>query len=235
PFSCDLGDVAGKSITLVIRARDDWRPPQPRGKQSQQFENHGCHYTRTTGIWQTVWMEPVPEVALLRPRLTPDVSNCSIRLEQRLSAGGPGPHREGLRLRATLADGAGDVATAECAVLDFAPRLDLPIPDDRRRLWSIDDPHLYGVTIELLDASGGVLDRATSYAGLRSVTLDGKAIRLNGEVVFQRLVLDQGFYPDGILTAPTDAALKRDIELAMEAGFNGARLHQKVFEERFLY
>jgi hypothetical protein len=79
------------------------------------------------------------------------------------------------------------------------------------------------------------MDRAMSYAGLRSVTLDGKAVRINGEVVFQRLVLDQGYYPDGVMTASTDAALQHDIELAMAAGYNGARLHQKVFEERFLY
>jgi hypothetical protein len=86
-----------------------------------------------------------------------------------------------------------------------------------------------------MDASGALLDSATSYAGLRSVAIDGKAITINGEVIFQRLVLDQGYYPEGIMTAPSDAALQRDIELSMSAGFNGARLHQKVFEERFLY
>jgi hypothetical protein len=80
-----------------------------------------------------------------------------------------------------------------------------------------------------------VIDAATSYAGLRSVAIDGKATKINGQAIFQRLVLDQGYYPDGILTAPSDADLIRDIELSMAAGFNGARLHQKVFEERFLY
>ena len=79
------------------------------------------------------------------------------------------------------------------------------------------------------------LDQATSYAGLRGVTIDGQAIKINGQVIFQRLVLDQGYYPDGIMTAPSDEALRRDIELSLAAGFNGARLHQKVFEERFLY
>ena len=77
------------------------------------------------------------------------------------------------------------------------------------------------------------IDRARAYAGLRSVTIDGKAVLLNGSPVFQRLVLDQGYHPDGIMTAPSDEDLRRDIELAMAAGFNGARLHQKVFEERF--
>ena len=96
------------------------------------------------------------------------------------------------------------------------------------------DPHLYDVAIALLDGVGNVVDEAASYAALRAVSIDGKASRLNGEAVFQRLVLDQGYYADGIMTAPTDETLRRDIELSMAAGFNGARLHQKVFEERFL-
>ncbi len=233
PFTCDLGDVAqpGETITIVVRARDDHRPPQPRGKQSREYSISGPIYVRTTGIWQTVWLEPVPDSALRRPRLTPDVAQGLIRLEQPI-----GGNRSGLRLRAVLRDAAGEVVAAECpADADFAPRLDLVIPAERRRLWSIEDPFLYDLEISLLDATGKVIDRAASYAGLRGITIDGKAIKLNGKTVFQRLVLDQGYYPDGILTAPSDEALVRDIELSKAAGFNGARLHQKVFEERFLY
>jgi beta-galactosidase/beta-glucuronidase len=233
PFSCDLGGSArpGETITIVVRARDDHRPPQPRGKQSQRYANYSCLYTRTTGIWQTVWMEPVPELALRRPRLTPDVANSLIRLEQPISN-----NRPGLQLRATLKD-ANDVVCTECcaADMDLSPRLDLTIPVDRRRLWSPGDPFLYDIEIELLDADGTIVDQATSYAGLRSVTIDGQAIKINGQTIFQRLVLDQGYYPDGIMTAPSDEALRQDIELGLAAGFNGARLHQKVFEERFLY
>lgn len=234
-FACELGDVGGRETTVVVRARDDWRGPQPRGKQSFKYANAGCHYTRTTGIWQTVWLEPLPRVALQRTRITPDVGNSTLRLVQPLEAGGPGPNEPGLRLRAILSDAAGEVVRAETAVADFAPMLDLRIPEERRRLWSPADPHLYDLDIELLDADGSVLDRFASYAGLRSVALDGRSFKLNGESVFQRLVLDQGYYPDGIMTAPTDDALVRDIELSLAAGFNGARLHQKVFEERFLY
>ena len=233
PITCDLGAVAqpGETITIVVRARDDHRPPQPRGKQAREYGPSGAIYVRTTGIWQTVWLEPVPVSALRRPRITPDVTHSLIRLEQPID----GP-RAGLRLRAILSDDAGEVAAAECpADADFVPHLDLPIPAERRRLWSIEDPFLYDLEISLLDAAGNVIDRAGSYAGLRAITLDGKAIKLNGQTVFQRLVLDQGYYPDGILTAPSDAALIEDIELSMAAGFNGARLHQKVFEERFLY
>ena len=235
PFTCDLGDVGGREVTIVVRARDDWRGPQARGKQSQRYENHGCLYTRTTGIWQTVWMEPVPAVSLCRPRLTPDVGKGVIRLEQRITAGGPGPHAAGLRVRARLRDGQMVVAEDEVAVIDFSPRLDLAIPAERRRLWAPGEPHLYDVEIELVDERDMVLDRVASYAALRSVSLRDKMVLINGQPVFQRLVLDQGYYPDGLLTAPSDEALARDIELALEAGFNGARLHQKVFEERFLY
>ncbi|MAS33858.1 MAG: beta-galactosidase [Anaerolineaceae bacterium] len=233
PFSFDLEDLvkAGETATIVVRARDSAVPPQPRGKQGREFGAHGAIYHRTTGIWQTVWLEPVPDYSLKRPRITPDVANGMFRLEQPLSRTKPG-----LRLRATVTDTQGEVVTSEVpADVDFMPRLDLPIPEDRRRLWSIEDPYLYDIAIALLDADGAVIDEASSYAGLRSIMIDGKAIKINGKSVFQRLVLDQGYYPDGMMTAPSDEALKRDIELSMEAGFNGARLHQKVFEERFLY
>jgi beta-galactosidase/beta-glucuronidase len=232
-FSCDLHGVAeaGDVITLVVRARDDGKKPQPRGKQARSYGAEGAIYVRTTGIWQTVWMEPVPDVSLKRPRLTPDVANQVIRLEQPISN-----KISGLRLRATLSDEQGEIVTAECSAdYDLAPRLDLPISDDRLRLWSIEDPHLYDVVISLIDADGNVIDSAKSYAGLRSVSIDGKAIKINGKVVFQRLVLDQGYYPDGLMTAPADDNLIEDIQLSIDAGFNGARLHQKVFEERFLY
>lgn len=234
PFTCDLAGVAeaGQEIAIVVRARDlKSESDKARGKQSPRYENFGCHYTRTTGIWQTVWMEPVPVIHLDRPRITPDLARSCFHLSQPITHTRPGTH-----LRATLSDARGVISSAEArADADFTPQVELAIPEERVRLWSPQDPHLYDLAIELLDGSGEVIDRAASYAGLRSIAIDGKAVKLNGKPVFQRLVLDQGFYPDGILTAPSDEALKRDIELSLEAGFNGARLHQKVFEERFLY
>ncbi len=233
PFSCDLSGlaVAGDEITIVLRARDDGQTPQPRGKQAREYGPQGAIYVRTTGIWQTVWLEPVPAIALRRPRITPDLANRRFLLEQPLSG-----NAAGLRLRATVSDAAGPVVSAECAAeYDLAPRLDLPIPEERLQLWGPGAPHLYDLEIELLDAKGATVDRARSYAGMRGIAIDGRAIKINGATVFQRLVLDQGYYPDGIMTAPSDAALREDIELSLAAGFNGARLHQKVFEERFLY
>ena len=233
-FTCNLAGIAkaGEEITIVVRARDDHHLPQPRGKQTWRvYEPYGCHYPRTTGIWQTVWLEPVPDSYLQRPRITPDVANSRFHIEQPIRHAQPGQ-----RVRITLRNGESVVATAECAAAaDFTPQLDLTIPSHQRRLWSPADPFLYNLEIELLDEAGTTIDCAESYAGLRSVTIAGKAVKINGETIFQRLVLDQGYYLDGLMTAPSDEDLINDIKLSMEAGFNGARLHQKVFEERFLY
>ena len=225
PFTADLGVPNARELTVVVRARDPSSGSQARGKQ--------LGYARTaTGIWQTVWLEPVAETYMLRPRITPDVSEGVLHVEVGLR----GPTR-GLALRARLSDTAGEVAVAESRTdPDFIVRFVLSIPTKRRRLWAPADPFLYDLRLEFVEAvDGAVVDRARSYAGLRSVAIDGKAILLNGKPVFQRLVLDQGLYADGVLTAPSDEALARDIELSLAAGFNGARLHQKVFEERFLY
>lgn len=236
PFTCDLASVVdtttaqGRKLTIVVRARDDHRPPQPRGKQAQRYAPHGAIYLRTTGIWQSVWLEPVPHSRLERPRITPDMGNNAFHLVQPVKNLEPG-----MFVQATLRDVHGEVATAITPIVDFSPQLTLSIPRDRVQHWSPDSPHLYRLDVALLDAQGQVLDAAASYAGLRGITFDGKKILINGTPIFQRLVLDQGYYADGIMTAPTDAALIEDIELGLAAGFNGARLHQKVFEERFLY
>ncbi|MFJ4812712.1 glycoside hydrolase family 2 protein [Streptomyces longwoodensis] len=234
PFTADLDGVAepGAEATVVVRARDSRHGPQARGKQATWYANSHCHYTRTTGIWQTVWMEPVPRsVALKRPRITPDVASGSFFLELPLTANLPGH-----RVRAVLSDASGEVTAAGTrADLDLTPRLVLTVPEDRVRLWAPEDPHLYGLRLEVLDADGAVVDAADSYAGLRSVAVRGRSVLINGRPVFQRLVLDQGYWPESLMTAPSDEALVRDIELGLAAGFNGARLHQKVFEERYLY
>lgn len=232
-FRIDLSPwaVPGREVVLCVRCRDDWRSLQPRGKQSVRPLNSGCHYTRTTGIWQTVWLEPVPASRLERPRITPCVGQGQFQITQRVTEWQPGQ-----RLRAALSYQGLPLTRAESAVgQDFHTSLTLPIPPEHLHLWNVGQPRLYDITLELADAAGRIVDRATTYAGLRAVSLQGNRFLLNGRPVFQRLVLDQGYYPDGILTAPCDAALARDIELALAAGFNGARLHKKVFEERFLH
>jgi beta-galactosidase/beta-glucuronidase len=233
PFSCDLGfgrDLGGSAL-IVVRARDprDWA--RPGGKQSTRYENYGCHYPRTTGIWQTVWMEPVAPTCLKRPRITPSLQEQHFRIDQHLVN-----PQAGWKIVAVLKDNQGEVSRAEViSGGDFASTLILPVPDDRLRLWQPGDGQLYDIQLSLYTPDGELVDQAASYAGMRSVSIDGLKVKINGKTVFQRQVLDQGYYPDGLLTAPTDEALVRDITLAMRAGFNAARLHQKVFEERFLF
>lgn len=236
PFTASLKGVAdpGQTITIVVRVRDPGRVAGPWGKQSPRYENFGCLYTRTTGIWQTVWMEPVSAVHLGRARITPNVGASRFEIVVPIVASGES--RQGHVVKAKLIKDNQTLATAEARVdLDFAASLVLNIDDAHRVLWEPGKPFLYDLEFELVNGLGTTIDRVQSYAGLRSIAIDGKKVLINGKSVFQRLVLDQGFYPDGILTAPNDQALIDDIRLSMEVGFNGARLHQKVFEERFLY
>ncbi|WP_345752640.1 glycoside hydrolase family 2 protein [Microbacterium rhizophilus] len=231
PFTARLGARAGETVSIVVRARDPRDGLQARGKQATWYDNTHCQYTRTTGIWQTVWMEPVPAVHLRRPRITPDLGSRAFDIRLPLSG-----NRPGSTVEVVVSDADGVVATAASrADLDLAPSLRVTLPDDRVRAWSTVDPHLYGLRIRLRDESGDVIDEVLSYAGLRSVAIDGRRVLINGERVFQRLVLDQGYWPESLMTAPSDAALVRDIELGLRAGFNGARLHEKVFEERYLF
>ncbi|OYN87516.1 glycoside hydrolase family 2 protein [Parenemella sanctibonifatiensis] len=218
------------AATIVVRARDSRHQPQARGKQATWYANSSCNYTRTTGIWQTVWAEPVSEHHLGRPHIIPELGDPAFTVQVPVST-----NAAGLVVRARLRDQAGVISQAEAlADADRTPTLRLPIPADRVRLWRPGHGELYDIDLTLID-DGEVVDEVASYAGLRSVTLVGDRFLINGEPVFQRLVLDQGYWPDSLMTAPSDEAMVHDIELALEAGFNGARLHQKVFEERFLH
>ncbi|GAA3864619.1 glycoside hydrolase family 2 protein [Tessaracoccus defluvii] len=230
-FTANLAGLvtAGEEFTLVVRARDPHGVPQARGKQANWYYNSECFYTRTTGIWQTVWLEAVGRTHLSSVHIVPNLGDTSFTVGAEISG-----HRPGTTLEAVLRDEAGEVARASVPVVEMGPSLRLPIPADRVRTWSPADPHLYDLTVRVV-AGDELLDEVGSYAGLRSVTIDGRRLLLNGEPVFQRLVLDQGYWPDTLMTSPSDEALRADIELAMAAGFNGARLHQKVFEERFYY
>ena len=213
---------------ITVCAEDDTRSPlQPTGKQSNQYASYGCSYTRTTGIWQTVWLEAVPAAFLERPKITPDPANGAVLLEVPFTgvAAAVSMH--------AVASLDGQVV-GEARVQPHGNTFRTQLSLSTVRCWEPGAPILYDLTLELVTPDG-VIDRVESYFGLRALTIAPPAILLNGRPVFQRLILDQGFYPDGIYTAPTDEELRRDIERAQAMGFNGARLHQKVFEERFLY
>ena len=228
-FTLEITDQLheGENVITVYAEDDNRSPLQPSGKQSMQYASNRCVYTRTTGIWQTVWLEAVPARYLARPRITPDLENGRIFLEAPIVGD---PSGVTLTAQASLhGRSVGSCMVRACGNL-FQAMLEL----DEVQPWEPKSPTLYDLTLTMADARGTV-DTVTSYFGLRSVTLAAPAVLLNGKPVFQRLILDQGFYPDGICTAPSDDELRRDIERSMAMGFNGARLHQKVFEERFLY
>lgn len=217
--------------TLVVCAEDFLRGGrQPFGKQSSRYHSYGCSYTRTTGIWQTVWLEWVPETYVKSVKMTPDAANGTLYLDALVD--GPAA---GMALEATAFFQGTAQGTARALVDGSRARLSLTVTD--KHLWGPGEANLYDLKLSLHAAPHPEtpLDVVDSYFALRTISFEGKKCLLNGKPVFQRLVLDQGFYPDGIYTAPTDAALKKDIELSMAMGFNGARLHQKVFEQRYLY
>lgn len=229
-FEFDVTELVrpGAAHDLVVAVRDDVRSTvQAVGKQSLSYESQACTYTRVTGIWQTVWLEGVPEGGLAGCRIVADFDGGQFVFSPEFMKTVPGR-----RFRITVeADG----RTVGAATLSAVNGLSAAVLLEVVRPWSPEDPFLYDVVYDVLDSEGVVVDTVRSYAGLRSVHVEGDRVFLNNRPVFLRLVLDQGFYSDGIWTAPSDAALRRDIELAMAAGFNGARLHQKVFEERFHY
>lgn len=229
-FTVDITDAAHEGVNAVtVYAADHLRTgKQPSGKQCHEFASHGCHYTRTTGIWQSVWLEFVPVTYLSHLETVPDPDNSCVHL--RVSTNLPA---SGMRVtaKASLHGKAVGESSAACG----GTCIFLTLPLSETALWEPGSPTLYDLTLTLRNADGEAADTVTSYFGLRKIALVDGAIQLNGKPVFQRLVLDQGFYPDGIYTAPSDGALQQDIKLSMAMGFNGARLHEKVFEERFLY
>ena len=212
--------VAPGPNTLFVAVKDDIRSGlQPKGKQAHLYASSGCDYTRTTGIWQTVWLEFVPERHIQSAKYYPDPANGKVTVTGLVQGQGT------LQLTALWEDK--PVGEAALSVEDgfFTAQLDL----SETHLWEPGKGGLYTLLLTFGE------DRVKSYFGLRTAKFQGRKFLLNGKSLFQRFVLDQGFYPDGIYTAPTEEDLVKDIQLSFAAGFNGARLHEKVFEARFLY
>ncbi|MEN6521023.1 MAG: sugar-binding domain-containing protein [Armatimonadota bacterium] len=223
-FSFDMTEaIQSKENLLVVCVKDEIRSGvQPVGKQSRLLHSHGCDYTRTTGIWQTVWLEARPLSFIESVRIIPGLDEGKFTLI---------PTFNGDTKRFTFRTTVNDGICSEARCTSGVPvQLDIENPHP----WSPVNPYLYDMRFEILE-NGKTVDLVHSYAGLRKFVIDGNRFYLNNEPIFLRLVLDQGFYPEGIWTAPSDDELRGDIERSMTLGFNGARLHQKVFEERFHY
>jgi beta-galactosidase/beta-glucuronidase len=239
PFTVDITSLArGSDCEIIVLAEDDPHDlAKPRGKQDWQLRPHSIWYPRTTGIWQTVWVEDVPEIWIGRVAFTPDLARWDLGLEVWLS----GDLRDGLRLYATLTSRGTVLAADKYLVVkgEVHRRIAFSDPgiDDSRNelLWSPDAPTLIEVQLALRDESGDLHDEVRSYAALRSATVQGDRFLLNSRPYLLRMVLDQGYWPDGGLTAPDDHALRFDVKLAKEMGFNGVRKHQKLEDPRYLY
>jgi hypothetical protein len=250
PFSFEITQVLAPDglQEIVVRAEDDPADlEKPRGKQDWKLEPHSIWYPRTTGIWQSVWMEVVPEVRIQTLRWTCSLERWEIGLEAHMHGALPKGTSLAVVVRAgddvlvrdrywfvndTL--GAGSRSAGE---LHRSIALSDPGIDDFRNelLWSPNRPTILDVDLELLDADGGVLDTVKSYTALRSIAIQGDRFILNGRPWPLRLVLDQGYWEKSGQTAPSDDAFVRDILLVKALGFNGVRKHQKIEDPRFLY
>ena len=239
PFHFDITNhlVDGGEQVLTVCADDDPHDlTKPRGKQDWQLEPHSIWYPRTTGIWQTVWLEEVPETFIERFRCSPLLERWEIGTEVFIA----GPCPEGLELRIILRCGSQTLARDRYEVIhkEVHRRIAMSDPgiDDFRNelLWSPEKPTLIDVELELW-FEGKVIDKIHSYTALRSVSFNRDRFLLNGRPYYMRLVLDQGYWPETFMTPPDAEAIIKDIKLIKEAGFNGVRKHQKVEDPDFLY
>jgi beta-galactosidase/beta-glucuronidase len=240
PFRFDITDhvAGGSEFEVVVRAEDDPHDlSKPRGKQDWNLDPHSIWYPRTTGIWQTVWLETISAAHIDRVAFTPNMARWEVGLEAWVHTAG----REDLRVAVKLTSRgrvlASDTYTVVAGEVHRRIALSDPGVDDSRNelLWSPQAPNLIEVHLELWGDRGELLDQASSYAALRATGVQGDRFILNGRPYQLRMVLDQGYWPESGLTAPDDDALRTDVVLAKAMGFNGVRKHQKVEDPRYLY
>jgi beta-galactosidase/beta-glucuronidase len=237
PFQVDITPALkqGDNV-LVVRAEDFSKDlALPRGKQYWKEKSASIFYTRTTGIWQTVWLEPVAELHIHKLKFKPDIDKNEIEIRTFLNSAPKGQKVEA-RIDIRFKDEYATSTTFSISYREESRSIRLHDFNDHGlgRWWSPHKPNLYDVTITLI-VDGVEVDTLESYFGMRKISVEAGKVMLNNRPFFMRLILDQGYFPDGILTAPSDDALKQDIELAKAMGFNGARKHQKVEDPRFLY
>ncbi|UGB30535.1 glycoside hydrolase family 2 protein [Metabacillus sp. B2-18] len=242
PFSVNITHLLnwGGEETVTVRVEDPSEDVTiPRGKQYWHEKSESIFYTRTSGIWQTVWMEPIEKSSLSSIRWTPEIDRGDIELEFEID----GENVSNLSLSIDIRFNGEKIISDQTNMLEIYNKRSYNIRNrftDRSNIhgsgwyWSPENPNLFDVTLTLREGEK-ILDQADSYFGMRKVSIENGIFMLNNKPYYQKLVLDQGYFPGGLLTAPSDDALKKDIELAKEMGFNGARKHQKVEDPRYLY
>lgn len=235
-FSFDITHcVTAGENTVTVRVCDELDEQRPRGKQRWTGYNFGCWYVQTTGIWKTVWLEYVPRSYIQSVKMTPCLAKNTVRAEAVIE---PCKTQEMfLRARVSFAGKlAGETCVPVCSGR-AALEVDLyntAIDEWGVKLWSPEQPDLYDVTFELI-IENNVLDTILSYVGMREIAIEKDQVLLNGRPLYQRLILDQGYWKDSHLTPPSEEALVEDIDKIMALGYNGLRKHQKTEDERFLY
>lgn len=240
-FSFDISELLKDGENkIVVKADDSFDAQQPRGKQKWLRENFGCWYTQTTGIWKTVWCEYVPLIHLKSVKMTPDMESYSLDVVYEVEAQ---EHDLGQDLVIETCIRFGDTIINNSSVGIFRKRttasLDVFLNSNEGlewgiRKWSPEQPDLYDITFKVCK-NGVVVDEVSSYFAMREIRIDGSNILLNGEPLYQRLILDQGYWKDSHLTPPSEEALVEDIDKILMLGYNGVRKHQKTEDERFLY
>lgn len=236
PFSFNITNVLNETFnTIVVRVKDNMTAlNQPRGKQYWEKEPESIWYTRTTGIWQTVWLEPLCVRHLENIRFTPNIDQNIIQIDSTII----GRISSDLKLRIAVCFEDELVQDVTLLVKEETINVSLHLPDFNDhglgRWWSPNHPNLYDVVLTLENQSG-VIDQVVSYFGMRKISVHKGKVCLNNRPFFMKLVLDQGYFPEGMMTAPTDQAFIQDIKLTKEMGFNGVRKHQKIEDPRFLY
>lgn len=240
PFCADITEYLEGSgqQEIVVRAEDDPTDlAKPRGKQDWQLNPHSIWYPRTTGIWQTVWLEKVPSTYIGYIRYTPAMERWEIGFQAFLA----GERRDGLRMTVKLNFRDQLIADDTYTVIvgEVHRRIGFSDPgiDDYRNelLWTPHTPNLIDVELKLWGDGGELIDHVKSYTAMRSIGIQGDRVLLNGRPYHLRMVLDQGYWPETGLTPPDDDAIRRDVELTKAMGFNGARKHQKIESARYLY
>ena len=240
PFSIDITNaVQYDENKIVVRAEDDARDiALPRGKQYWKDQSETIFYTRTTGIWQTVWLEPVSEFNLNQIKLTPNIDKNTIEL--RTFVRGLENSTENIKLKAIISFDGEIVSEGIYQVRKKIETRTLSLNDFNyhdspwNRWWTPENPNLYDLNLTLI-VNDVEVDRVKSYFGMRKISVEKGKVCLNNHPYFMKLVLDQGYFPDSLLTPPSDDAIKNDVELTKAMGFNGARKHQKVEDPRYLY
>lgn len=225
---------------LTVKVEDSYDPQQPRGKQRWIKENFGCWYIQTTGIWKTVWSEYIPKIGLASVKMTPDLQNAALKLEYEVDAA---EEVLGEDLIVTASVSFKGVPVAKQSVMANQKHVGTTMNVSYYGsiglewgvcTWTPSQPDLYDIDFTVI-YKGEAVDEIGSYFAMREIRIDGPNILLNGHPLYQRLILDQGYWRDSHLTAPSEEALIEDIDKIHALGYNGLRKHQKIEDERFLY